>query len=225
VKTIVTSDLALGICKKYGCEVREVLTGFKYIGEQIGLLEKEGHPERFIFGFEESYGYLSGSYVRDKDGVVAAMLICEMAAYYKKLGLSLLNVLNQLYREHGVFRHSLLTREFSGAEGMRIMKHITNSLRQSPPRTIADLPVISMVDYLSSVRTDLISGKETVIDLPKSDVLSFGLPENSSVVIRPSGTEPKIKLYITATGETPEKADNIKAILEKAALELLIKPN
>lgn len=221
IKTIVTSDLARGICKKYGCELREVLTGFKYIGEQIGLLEKDGHAERFVFGFEESYGYLSGSYVRDKDGVVAAMLTCEMAAYYKKRGLSLPEVLDGLYREHGVFRHSLLTREFDGEEGMRTMKRITATLRQSPPKEIDGMPVISITDCLASRRIDLVSGEKSVLSLPKSDVLSFGLPGDSGVVIRPSGTEPKIKLYITATGETPEKADRTRARLEKAALELL----
>jgi len=159
--------------------------------------------------------------VRDKDAVVASMLICEMAAYYKTRGLSLLDVLDGLYREHGVFRHSLLTREFDGAEGMIKMKSITANLRKSPPKYIAGMPVISIADCLKSMRIDLVTGEKSTIDLPKSDVLSFSLPGHAGVVIRPSGTEPKIKLYITATGETPEKADETKERLEKAALELL----
>lgn len=148
VKTIVTTNLAARIAEKYGCRVVEVLTGFKYIGEQIGLLEKEGHPERYIFGFEESYGYLSGSYVRDKDGVVASMLICEMAAYYKQKGQSLLQVLDSLYAEHGVYRHSLVNAEFDGAEGMAAMQKLMDSLRAERPAEIAGLKVVQEADYL-----------------------------------------------------------------------------
>jgi phosphoglucomutase len=149
------------------------------------------------------------------------MLICEMAAYFKLKGYTLLDVINRLYREHGVFRHSLLTRGFEGAKGMAKMKSITSNLRKSPPKVIAGMPVLSISDCLLSTRVEIESGKKSVISLPKSDVLSFGLPANAGVVIRPSGTEPKIKLYVTATGETPKKADKTKSILEKAALELL----
>lgn len=142
VKTIVTSDLAARIAQKYGCRVVEVLTGFKYIGEQIGLLEKEGYPERYVFGFEESYGYLAGTYVRDKDAVVASMLICEMTAYYLSQGKTLLQVLESLYQEHGYFRHMQLNKAFEGAKGMEDMQQLMNSLRTTPPTVIAGKKVI-----------------------------------------------------------------------------------
>lgn len=222
VKTIVTSNLAARIAEKYGCTLVEVLTGFKYIGEQIGLLEKEGRPQRYIFGFEESYGYLSGTYVRDKDGVVASMLICEMAAYYKEKGLTLLDVLQSLYAEHGVYRHTLVNAEFDGAQGMIAMQNLMDSLRKNPPEEIAGLRVVQEADYLQSVKTDRLTGKTEAIRLPKSNVLSFGLEGNASVIIRPSGTEPKIKSYITATGADGEAA---AAMAEKltAVAEALLK--
>ena len=221
VKTIVTSDLAARIAEKYGCQLVEVLTGFKYIGEQIGLLEKEGHPERYVFGFEESYGYLSGSYVRDKDGVVASMLVCEMAAYYKEKGLSLLDVLNSLYREHGVYRHSLVNAEFEGAQGMIAMQNLMDSLRNNHPAAIAGLKVVKVSDYLLSVKKDLATGREEAIDLPKSNVLAFALEGNAGLVVRPSGTEPKVKAYVTATGTDAAAAAAMADRLTAAAKELL----
>ena len=221
VKTIVTSDLAARIAEKYGCQLVEVLTGFKYIGEQIGLLEKEGHPERYVFGFEESYGYLSGSYVRDKDGVVASMLVCEMAAYYKEKGLSLLDVLNGLYREHGVYRHSLVNAEFEGAQGMIAMQNLMDSLRNNHPAAIAGLKVVKVSDYLLSVKKDLATGREEAIDLPKSNVLAFALEGNAGLVVRPSGTEPKVKAYVTATGTDAAAAAAMADRLTAAAKELL----
>lgn len=221
VKTIVTSDLVLRIAEKFGCEVREVLTGFKYIGEQIGLLEKEGHPERYVFGFEESYGYLSGTYVRDKDGVNASMLICEMAAYYKKQGKSLLDVLDALYAEFGVYRHILINAEFEGAEGMATMHKLMESLRENRPQEIADLAVTRFSDYLASRSVDMRTGAETVLTLPKSNVLVFGLEDGAGVIVRPSGTEPKIKAYVTATGTDKAAAEAMAERLTDAAKELL----
>lgn len=221
VKTIVTTNLAARIAEKYGCRVVEVLTGFKYIGEQIGLLEKEGHPERYIFGFEESYGYLSGSYVRDKDGVVASMLICEMAAYYKQKGQSLLQVLDSLYAEHGVYRHSLVNAEFDGAEGMAAMQKLMDSLRAERPAEIAGLKVVQEADYLKSVKTDILTGAAEEIHLPKSNVLSFGLEGGAGLIVRPSGTEPKIKAYITATGKDGAAAAAMADKLTEAAKALL----
>jgi len=221
VKTIVTSDLVLRIAEKFGCEVREVLTGFKYIGEQIGLLEKEGHPERYVFGFEESYGYLSGTYVRDKDGVNASMLICEMAAYYKKQGKSLLDVLDALYAEFGVYRHILINAEFEGAEGMATMHKLMESLRENRPQEIADLAVTRFSDYLASRSVDMRTGSETVLTLPKSNVLVFGLEDGAGVIVRPSGTEPKIKAYVTATGTDKVAAEAMAERLTDAAKELL----
>lgn len=221
VKTIVTTDLVARIAEKYGCEVVEVLTGFKYIGEQIGLLEKAGHPERYIFGFEESYGYLSGTYVRDKDGVVASMLICEMAAYYRKQGKSLLQVLADVYAEFGVFRHSLINAEFEGASGMAAMQQLMTSLRENRPASIAGLKVVRFSDYQASEQTDLLTGRTVHLDLPKSNVLSFGLEGGAGVIVRPSGTEPKIKAYITATGADMAAADAMTATLRTAAEQLL----
>ena len=221
VKTIVTSDLAARIAEKYGCTLVEVLTGFKYIGEQIGLLEKEGHPERYVFGFEESYGYLSGSYVRDKDAVVASMLICEMAAYYKKQGKTLLQVLNSLYAEHGAFSHTQVNAAFEGEEGMETMRALMTSLRTDRPAAIAGLRVLTFADYLESVRLDVASGKTQTITLPKSNVLSFGLEGGASVIVRPSGTEPKIKAYITATGADRAAAGEMAQRLTEAAKGLL----
>ena len=202
VKTIVTSDLAARIAQKYGCRVVEVLTGFKYLGEQIGLLEKEGYPERYVFGFEESYGYLAGTYVRDKDAVVASMLICEMTAYYLSQGKTLLQVLESLYQEHGYFRHTQLNKAFEGAKGMEDMQQLMNSLRTTPPTVIAGKKVIRFADYLTSQVTDRITGAVQPISLPKSNVLSFGLEGGAGFIVRPSGTEPKVKAYLTAVSES-----------------------
>ncbi len=221
VKTIVTSDLAARIAEKYGCQLIEVLTGFKYIGEQIGLLEKEGHPERYIFGFEESYGYLAGTYVRDKDGVVASMLVCEMAAYYKEKGQSLLDVLDDLYAEHGVYRHALINTAFEGEQGMVAMQQLMESLRENPPADIAGLRVVRIADYLRSIRRDVQSGREETLYLPKSNVLAFALEGGAGLVVRPSGTEPKIKVYVTATGADIGAADSMTERLTAAARELL----
>lgn len=221
VKTIVTSNLATRIAEKYGCEMREVLTGFKYIGEQIGLLEDGGHPERYLLGFEESYGYLAGTHARDKDAVVASMLICEMAAYYKSKGQSLIDVLNGLYAEHGVYRHRLVNVQFEGAQGMIAMDNLMTRLRKEPPVDIAGLRVTARTDYLQSVRTDCANGTTTVIDLPKSNVLSYELEGNAGLIIRPSGTEPKVKGYVTAAEATVEASDEVVARLCEAAKALM----
>ncbi len=220
VKTIVTSDLATRIAEKYGCEMREVLTGFKYIGEQIGELEAAGHPERYQLGFEESYGYLAGTHARDKDAVVASMLICEMAAYYADRGHSLLDILARLCEEHGVYTHRLVNVQFEGAQGMAAMDQLMNDLRNNPPADIAGLTVLGTADYLKSERHTA-DGKTVTIDLPKSNVLAFELENHAGLIVRPSGTEPKIKGYVTATGATPEKAAAIAAALQQATEVLL----
>ena len=221
VKTIVTSDLSASVAKKYGCRTVEVLTGFKYIGEQIDALLAAGCPENYMLGFEESYGYLSGTHVRDKDAVVASMLICEMAAYYKAQGKTLLDVLNGLYVEHGVYLHSLLNAQFEGAEGMETMKNLMENLRANRPADIAGVPVVGFADYRESVSVDLTTGTTEAIDLPKSNVLSYKLEGNTSVIIRPSGTEPKIKAYITATGADMAAAEAMTEKLQAAAAEML----
>ena len=221
VKTIVTSDLAARIAEKYGCRVVEVLTGFKYIGEQISLLEKEGHPERYVFGFEESYGYLAGDHVRDKDAVVSSMLICEMAAFYRGQGKTLLQVLDELYGEFGVFRHLQVNAAFEGEQGMETMQTLMASLRAHRPESIAGLRVLRAADYLISESTDTATGWTTPIALPKSNVLSYTLEGGAGLVVRPSGTEPKVKAYVTATGRDKAAADQLAATLATAAAELL----
>ncbi len=221
VKTIVSSNLAVKIAQKYGCEVRDLLTGFKYIGEQIDLLENAGEAQRYQFGFEESYGYLVGTHARDKDAVVASMLICEMAAHYKKQNISLLAVLDSLYEEHGVYRHRLVNVQFEGAEGMIAMDNLMARLRESPPTTIAGLAVTSITDYQRSVRTDLNSGAVTPIDLPRSNVLSYDLEGGAGLIIRPSGTEPKVKGYITAAAATVAQSDALAQTLCAAAEEIM----
>lgn len=207
VKTIVSTPLADKIAAKYGCKLINVLTGFKYIGEQAGTLEKKGEQERFVFGFEESYGYLAGAYVRDKDAVVASMLICEMAAYYKNLGKNLLDVINELYAEHGMVFTSQNSFTFEGAAGMKKMQDIMDDLRRLPPKKIGENQVVAISDYETSEKLELKSGKKSVITLPKSNVLYYDLDENgSNLIVRPSGTEPKIKVYITSVDADGEKA-------------------
>jgi len=209
VKTIVSTPLADKIAAKYGCKLISVLTGFKYIGEQAGILEAKGEQERFVFGFEESYGYLAGAYVRDKDAVVASMLICEMAAFYKNEGKTLLDVINGLYAEHGMVYSSQNSFTFEGAAGMKKMQSIMDDLRALPPKKIGENSVIAISDYESSEKTELKTGKKTVITLPKSNVLYYDLDENgSNLIVRPSGTEPKIKVYITSIDADKEKAES-----------------
>lgn len=189
VTTIVSTDMATPVAAQYGVELRRTLTGFKYIGEQIGLLEAEGHPERFIFGFEESYGYLSGVHVRDKDAVNATMLACEAAAWYHSRGMSLLDGLNALCETYGYYRNELISFAFEGAEGMNAMNELMRSLREEPPAAFAGYPVTGRTDYLYD-HTGLIP----------ADVLEFQLEEGAKLIVRPSGTEPKLKVYIFARG-------------------------
>jgi phosphoglucomutase len=219
VKTIVTSQLVSEIAKDYGAETADLLTGFKYIGELITNLEKKGETDRFIVGMEESYGYLRGAHARDKDAVVASMLICEMAAYYKSKGISLYNQMQSIYKKYGMFLNSLLNFGFEGAAGMQKMSDMMTSLRNNPPKTIAGETVVSVSDYQTHTCTDTATGNVTEIKLPKSNVLSYKLPGGSGVIVRPSGTEPKIKIYITAVAEDREKAEEktklISADMEK----------
>ena len=217
IKTIVTTNMAKSIAQKYGCELRDLLTGFKYIGEQIGVLESEGRADRYVIGFEESYGYLAGSYVRDKDAVVASMLIVEMASYYHKQGISLLQRMEQLYQEHGFYRNALVNVAFEGEQGMHDMDRLMSGLRETPPTEIAGLKVLACADYGLRVATDLVTGDRTPLTLPKSNVLAYTLEGGAGLIIRPSGTEPKVKGYITAIGETPEIAAACEATLCAAA--------
>ncbi len=209
VKTIVTSELIRSVADKYHTETADLLTGFKYIGELITQLEEKGEAERYVLGMEESYGYLAGTYARDKDGVVAAMLITEMAAHYKKLGKTLADVMNEIYAEHGIYINTLLNFAFEGAEGMATMSKMMENLRVNPPATIAGLEVLKISDYKTSVATETKSGIKSHIDLPKSNVLSYSLTDACSAIVRPSGTEPKIKIYITAHADSFDKANEI----------------
>lgn len=215
VKTIVTSDITKAICKKYGVELREVLTGFKFIGEQIGLLEKDGEENRYIFGFEESYGYLAGGYVRDKDAVVASMLICEMAAFYRTKGISLIEARKNLYNEYGVYYNCLENFQFEGAAGMQKMKDLMSGIRASKFDSIGGLKVQATTDYTTSKKTAA-DGAVSEVTLPKSDVVTWNLDDDASVIIRPSGTEPKIKVYYTTKGA---KKDDAVAIQQKISAD------
>lgn len=221
VKTIVTTELVAKICDKFGCELRNVLTGFKYIGEQILELEKAGEEERYIFGFEESYGYLAGTYVRDKDAVVASMLICEMAAYYRTQGKSLDDVITELYKEFGYYKNKTVSFEFDGAAGLEKMGGIMTSLRENHPDKICGRRVTVVNDYKLSLKTDKANGTTAEIKLPKSNVIAFMLDDGCSITVRPSGTEPKIKLYITAVGENEESAIKIAEQLVEAGEKLM----
>ena len=222
VKTIVTTDLVKPIAEEYGVQLIDVLTGFKFIGEQIGMLEEKGEENRYIFGFEESYGYLAGTYVRDKDAVVASMLIVEMAAFYRTKGISMMQARENLYAQYGVFKHSQESFAFEGVSGMMKMKEIMASLRTNAPQTIGGLKVIGSADYLKSESTDLETGTVTKIDLPKSDVVSFMLPNHASVIVRPSGTEPKIKAYYTTVCKTMEEAAALEEKLRADVHKLLV---
>lgn len=210
VTTIVSTDMAAPVAARYGVELRRTLTGFKYIGEQIGLLEAEGHPERFLFGFEESYGYLSGAHVRDKDAVNAVMLACECAAWYAGQGKTLLDAVNALYEQFGYYRNGLLSREFPGEDGMNATSGLMAALRAEPPAEIAGRKVERRVDYL-----------EGGTGLIPSDVLEFRLEGDAGLIVRPSGTEPKLKLYLSVRGESEAQAEAALAELSGAADALI----
>ncbi len=206
VKSVVSTALADAVAAHYGVEMRSVLTGFKWIGDQIARLERAGEEERFLFGFEESYGYLAGTYVRDKDAVVASMLICEMAAYYRSIGSSIKQRLEQLYGEYGRYLNKVESFEFPGLDGMEKMADIMRFLRQHSPAAIAGIDVSSRTDYLCSDETGL----------PCADVLLYRLVNGASVIVRPSGTEPKLKAYFTTRGKTLAEAEEQQQELSDA---------
>ncbi|MCD8098167.1 MAG: phospho-sugar mutase [Lachnospiraceae bacterium] len=210
VKTIVTTDMAERIAARYGVRTVNVLTGFKYIGEQIGLLEKQGKEDSYLFGFEESCGYLSGAYVRDKDGVGGSFLICEMCAYYRTRGISLLDRLNELYAEFGYCLNTLHSFPFEGAAGFERMRSIMARLRKGVDK-IGSKKVLETLDY-----------SEGLDGLPKSDVLKYRLDGDCSVVVRPSGTEPKLKLYISVSAKDKETADVVEQNVFEALCGLLL---
>ena len=209
VKSLVSTPLADAVAKSYGVEMRNVLTGFKWIGDQIARLEAAGEVDRFIFGFEESYGYLAGPYVRDKDAIIGSMLICEMAAYYRSIGSSIKERLEEIYAKFGRYLNKTDSFEFPGLSGMDKMADIMRALRQNPPKEIAGYAVTHVTDYEKPEQTGL----------PAANVLVYALEGGATVVIRPSGTEPKIKAYFTTLGKNLEEAqaqkDKLAAVVEK----------
>ena len=209
VKSIVSTPLANLVAEHYGVEMRETLTGFKWIGDQIAQLEAAGEVDRFIFGFEESYGYLAGPYVRDKDAVIGSMLICEMAAYYRSIGSSIKQRLEEIYAQYGRYLNKVDSYEFPGLSGMDKMAGIMESLRKNPPADFSGDKVVQVVDYEKPEETGL----------PKANVLIYKLADGASVVVRPSGTEPKIKTYFTTKGK-----DLAEAQAEKDKLTEAVKP-
>ena len=211
VMSIVSTPLADKVAEHYGVELRHELTGFKWIGDQIAQLEAAGETDRFIFGFEESYGYLAGPYVRDKDAVVSSMLICEMAAYYRSIGSSIKQRLEEIYQQYGRYYNKVDAFSFPGLSGMDKMKGIMVSLRQDPPTEFAGKKVVETIDYAEPEKTGL----------PKANVLIYKLDDGSTVVVRPSGTEPKIKTYFTTLGKDLAEAQAEKEKLAEAVKPLL----
>ncbi len=221
VKTIVSSELCQKIADSYGCELINVLTGFKFIGEQITLLSEKNEQDRYIFGYEESYGYLCGDYARDKDAVVASMLICEMTVFYKNNGKTLLDVLEEIYQKYGYCYSTQKSFTCEGQSGMEKIKEIMSSLRNNPPMEICGSKVVKINDYGTSISYDKLSNTESEITLPKSNVLSYFLDDTSTFIVRPSGTEPKIKTYICAVGKTHAEAEKRRDDLVNAGTKLL----
>ena len=217
VRSIVSSPLADRIADYYGVTMRAVLTGFKYIGGEILALEENGRQDRYIFGFEESCGYLKGTYARDKDAVVASMLVCEMAASLKKEGKTILTALNELYDKYGYYMAHVQSVELKGADAMEKAAALMSGMRSSVPASIGGAKVTGVNDYLNRTATNLVNGETMPIALPRSNVLEFLLGNSGSVIVRPSGTEPKVKYYFTAVGENPSAA---KTLLDRMVAKM-----
>ena len=215
VKTIVTTPLISAICKEYGADMADLLTGFKYIGELVTELEEKGEADRYVLGLEESYGYLTGTHARDKDGVNAAMIICEMAAYYKTQGITLWQFMNSIYEKYGYFFNQLDNYAFEGAAGMQKMADMMENLRTNPPKELNGSAINWVGDYKAGVTTDGETG------LPKSNVLSYRMESGDTFIVRPSGTEPKIKIYITAKASSREEAEEKLSVLSECIKNLL----
>lgn len=220
IKTIVTSELGGIVAKANGAEVVDVLTGFKYIGEHMTEYEKTGE-KTFAFGYEESYGYLAGNYARDKDAVLASALVCEMADYYKRQGMTLYDALEGLYQKFGYFIEGIQSMTLEGIEGKKQIANIMEKFRANHFDAFADEKLVTYNDYQSKESLDLASGEKSAIDLPKSNVLKFVFNENSWYALRPSGTEPKLKVYYSVTGKSRERAEEKMEILKKAVNEII----
>lgn len=217
VRSIVSSPLADRVAASYGVTMKAVLTGFKYIGGEILELEQRGEENKFLFGFEESCGYLKGTYARDKDAIVAAMLVCELAASLKMQGKNILDALDALYKKYGYYLAHVQSIELTGADAMEKAAKMMADLRADVPKTIGGAKVTAVRDYKTSLAKNLTSGEETVITLPKSNVLELILGQQGSVIARPSGTEPKVKFYYTAVGDSKESA---KALLDACVSQM-----
>jgi len=220
IKTIVTTEMVRKITEEYKVELIDVLTGFKYIGEKIKEFEIN-KDKTYLFGFEESFGYLAGDFVRDKDAVIAAMLICEMALYYKKEGKNLYEALMGLYSKYGFYKESLVSIELKGKEGQEKIASAMEYLRNSMEPWINNINIVKKMDYKLSIEKDLLTLKESNVDLPKSNVLKFILEDGSWFVIRPSGTEPKMKVYLSVTGDSIEDSNIKSEILSKAVMKII----
>ena len=214
VKSIVSSSLADAVAASHGVETINVLTGFKYIGTEIKKLEEKGEENRFILGFEESYGYLVGTAVRDKDAVVATLLISEMAAYYRSIGSSINKALQDIYAKFGYYLNKVDSYEFEGLSGMDKMKDIMQGLRDEPLAKLGSLAVVAREDYKTLTHKDELTGEEWHIDLPNANILIYLLEGGHQVIVRPSGTEPKIKVYYSIKGKDLEEATAIKADID-----------
>ncbi|KRQ87420.1 Phosphoglucomutase [Caloramator mitchellensis] len=220
IKTIVTTEMARRISENYNVDIMDVLTGFKYIGEKIKEFEEQGNKD-FIFGFEESYGYLAGDFVRDKDAVIASMLICEMAGFYKLNGMSLYEGLVSLYEKYGYYKEDLKSVTLEGIEGSLKINEIMDKLRNNSPTSIGNLKVVKVKDYLTSKEVDLLLGSEKIINLPVSNVIQIILEDETVITARPSGTEPKIKFYFAVRDNDEASAfEKIKMVKEKFILQI-----
>ncbi|QGU94983.1 phospho-sugar mutase [Clostridium bovifaecis] len=220
IKTIVTTEMAAEIAKEFNTEIIDVLTGFKYIGEKIKEFEESGEKS-YLFGFEESYGYLAGTFVRDKDAVIAAMLICEMALYYKEKGMNLYDALINLYEKYGFFKESLISMNLEGKDGQEKMSRTLEYLRHSMKVELNGIKIIKKLDYKIGIEKNLVTLTEEVINLPESNVLKFILEDESSFVVRPSGTEPKMKIYLSVKGNSLKNAEEKVENLKKSVMSII----
>lgn len=223
VSTIVSSAMPDALARDRGFEMRRVLTGFKYIGDQIDQLKDEGEEDRFLMGFEESYGYLVGTHARDKDAIVATMLCVEMASHYAELGMDLYEAMDALYKKYGYYLNGTVNASFPGAAGAEKMAQIMTGLRENPPAEIAGYKVVGMTDYATCAEMPRVSGlqKEAPQTLPSANVIEFRLEDDNKVIFRPSGTEPKVKAYLFSKGATREESEAVRDKLREASETIL----
>ena len=220
IKTIVTTEGARSIAEDFDIELMDVLTGFKYIGEKIREFEDAGN-KTYLFGFEESYGYLAGNFVRDKDAVIASMLVCEMCLYYKEQGKSLYDALIDLYEKYGYFKETLVSLELKGKEGQEKIANCIDALRNDPISSVDAVKIVTRLDYKLSIEENTVNNTKTTIDLPKSNVLKYILEDGSYFVVRPSGTEPKMKVYLAVKSSSLENADKDIATFKEKVMEII----